>query len=132
MQGVELAARELEGCAADAAPLDRITSPTSFAGHLLHGPSPSFTHIPLDTAVAHDTGDVLADPLFEYRPPRQQAEPVVDHGVAPAGEWSRRFLRQSGQLPSAASAFAFIASRSMGWFHRAPRPLMWHDITVES
>jgi hypothetical protein len=47
--------------------------------------------IPLDAAVAHDAGDVLADPLIEDRPPRHQAksEPVVDHGVAPADEIGR-------------------------------------------
>jgi hypothetical protein len=90
MQKLELA-RELERCAANAAPLDRIASPRALRGSPSQSQPELPAQIPVDAAVAHDAGDVLADPLFEYRPPRHQAEPepVVDHGVAPAYEIGR-------------------------------------------
>ena len=50
--------------------------------------------------VLHDTGDVLAEPLFEFARPRHEleAEPVVDHGEPPRGKPREHLARRAEAL----------------------------------
>src|SRR5881397_66143 len=76
--------------------------PASFPSFLQpHAESYGAPELPGDVAAAHHAHHLAANPLLEHRPPRHQteAEPVVDHGKAPAGELGRADKLAADRLP---------------------------------